>query len=385
MRSITLFFIHEFNNFVLPQLYENDDSISASRQKMQKAPLEMVIDGLVYDIKAFEARHPGGTEILYLYCGMDASVPWRSVGHDEASEVKSQLDIYLLGRLYTALDNVHLACSDAKVQITTPSNETKNTTLRRYYSETWDPMATLFMESQNIVLLAMTQFWDGRAKMTAAEPDASEGHLCTWEGKSYYQRRKSVLQGQMFTASHRKIWVELLPTIFDKEFNIGISALSPEGANAEFAKLRNSDDHLKTSALVDLLEEMIVEYVDEGSPQARDGRVPADMQAFFDAVRVLDEKLFSDMKMGITKIIASFENYGEGNDPEESKSSAGDLLDEVESGAMEIVKSLSYFCASAASLATNFFDEEQVERAKTRLMQSDDCGGLCHAYALTKE
>ena len=56
----------------------------------------------------------------------------------------------------------------------------------------------------------------------------------------------------MFTASHRKIWMELLPTIFDKEFNI------PEGANEEFAKLLTSDYHLKTSALINLLEEMMV-------------------------------------------------------------------------------------------------------------------------------
>lgn len=39
-------------------------------------PLQFAIDGIVYDISSFESIHPGGRQLLYLYCGADASRPW---------------------------------------------------------------------------------------------------------------------------------------------------------------------------------------------------------------------------------------------------------------------------------------------------------------------
>jgi len=346
----------------------------------KKVRLEMVIKGLVYDMAAFAKRHPGGMEILFLYCGMDASEPWHSVGHDQASEVKSLLDMYLVGRIQTAKDNVELACCTAKLPLNKPnlSTDTQHTTstsLRQYYLDSWDPFSSLFVESQNIVMLGYMQFWDGMVVLTSAEPAPNDGHMITWEGNTIYKKRKSILQGQMFTATHRKVWNELFPTVFGNEFIHGISALSSQGPISELAKIRTSKEHAGASALVDLLEEYIDDCVDLGDEQ--DGKVPAPMHALFDAVRVIDENVFADMKVGFAKIIKCFEDF-----KGDSLSDAVILLDEINLALIDVTDTVSTYCASATTLAKNYFDEDKVNEIMSQLAQNNDAGGLCRVFPL---
>ena len=41
-----------------------------------KSDLWIVIDGYVYDITKFQAKHPGGNRVVNFYSGQDATVCW---------------------------------------------------------------------------------------------------------------------------------------------------------------------------------------------------------------------------------------------------------------------------------------------------------------------
>lgn len=362
------------------------------RNPEKDTKLEIVIDGMVYDMKDFATRHPGGTELIYMYCGMDSSAPWRAVGHDKASEVKSLLDMYIVGRLKTPHDNVHLACSTESIPLKLPKiinneglsttvTEVKTTSLRRYYADSWDSLQFLYMESQNILTLAFMQFWDGGAKLTSAEPKAIEVHACTWAGKSTVLKKKSVVQGQMFSATHRKLWNELLPTIFGDEFAIGLSATLPTGIATEMAEFRMSDLHTRGAAFVDLVEEIIVDYVnsDEGK---KDGRVPPRIHAFYDHVRIVDEDFFDSLKPDIATIIKCFENYGSMSEDINSTAELDHLLVAVEKSISKMHKNFVKYCEDVYELSKDFFTEKQVDAAYKRLKHHPDEGGYSRLFSL---
>lgn len=381
----------------LPKIpYSDFITTNKFRKQDENTRLEMVIDGLMYDVKDFATRHPGGAELIYLYCGMDASVPWRSVGHDTASEVLSQLEMYKIGRLITASENVHLACSTASIPLRLPQitdtegpeiviPESKMTNVRRYFTDAWNAVGLLLVESENIMLLGYMQFWDFGARLTSAEPDSSEEHLCTWEGETSSKKKRSILMGQMFTATHRKLWNELFPSIFGPEFGIALSALSPEGLPTDMANFRVSDDHTWCAAFVDLLEEHITDFVnsDEAKTYAR---VPPAMHAFFDHVRELDEKILIDLKTSFAKIMKCFENYGSvDRDNEDSQLEVDHLLEVVKSAVAEMTQHISIYCQTMKGLALKHFVEKQANAAFDRLKNDPDEGGFCRLFPLPEK
>jgi len=378
-----------------PDVHLSDFMLTNEFNKMDEkdSKVQLVIDGMVYDMKDFATRHPGGQELVFMYCGMDSSEPWRNVGHDTASEVKSLLEMYEIGRLKTPHDNVYLACSTASVplrslQITdvngpkTTVSEVKQESLRRYFADAWDPLQAMLMESQNVVLLANMQFWDGRTRLTSAEPESTDCHEITWEGVTYTKRKNSVVQGQMFTANHRKVWNEFLPTVFGEEFAVGLSALAPSGVATEMAEFRVSAKHTNGLVFVNLLEEMVTDYVysDEGKEK---GYIPPEMHALFDYVRNIDEDLFMELKMCVVRIIKCLEQYGTMYPEEEdSEDEVKHLMNEVESGIRGMFDAVKTHCDKVVELTKKYFDEEKAQTNFNRLHNIEDAGGFCRLFPL---
>ena len=357
-----------FSELMLTNDFQSDDK-----------PLYMVIEGLVYDIRAFATRHPGGTEILYLYLGMDATEPWKAIGHDVAPEVRSLLDMYLVGRYAPATENDMLASTTDTVTLSSAEKSTTLTPLK-YYKDVWFPMSQLYMESQNVLSLGYIQFWDGGATLTSAEPDPNDGHMCTWEGETTFKPKRSILQGQMFTAIHRKLWNELLPSIFADEFTTALRVLDPKGLPMELAQLRMSDEHANTAALVDMLEQLIEKNT---CAETNDGTVPSKTQALFDAVRIIDENFYESLKSGMTRMMKTFELFGTA-DYDGQVIGIDDLLKDSESAVKDIFDTIATYCATCTEFAKKHFDIYDLEKAATRLALTEDCGGLCKIFPLSE-
>ena len=59
----------------------------------------MAINGAVYDVTEFRQLHPGGFRIIDDNAGMDATVEWEAIRHQEDSEIQAMLDMYKVGFL----------------------------------------------------------------------------------------------------------------------------------------------------------------------------------------------------------------------------------------------------------------------------------------------
>jgi sulfite reductase (NADPH) flavoprotein alpha-component len=59
----------------------------------------MAINGAVYDVTEFRRLHPGGFRIIDDNAGVDATVEWEAIRHQEDSEIQAMLDMYKIGFL----------------------------------------------------------------------------------------------------------------------------------------------------------------------------------------------------------------------------------------------------------------------------------------------
>ena len=59
----------------------------------------IIINKLVYRVQGMLPIHPGGTDVLKLYWGGDATRPFNTIGHDRSSEVMAMLSQFYVGKL----------------------------------------------------------------------------------------------------------------------------------------------------------------------------------------------------------------------------------------------------------------------------------------------
>jgi sulfite reductase (NADPH) flavoprotein alpha-component len=59
----------------------------------------MAIHGVVYDVTEFRQLHPGGFRIIDDNAGVDATVEWEAIRHQDDSEIQAMLDMYKIGFL----------------------------------------------------------------------------------------------------------------------------------------------------------------------------------------------------------------------------------------------------------------------------------------------
>ena len=59
----------------------------------------MAINGAVYDVTEFRRLHPGGFRIIDDNAGVDATVEWEAIRHQDDSEIQAMLDMYKIGFL----------------------------------------------------------------------------------------------------------------------------------------------------------------------------------------------------------------------------------------------------------------------------------------------
>uniref|UniRef100_A0A915EM52 Cytochrome b5 heme-binding domain-containing protein n=1 Tax=Ditylenchus dipsaci TaxID=166011 RepID=A0A915EM52_9BILA len=69
----------------------------------------LIVNDLVYDLTDFLRIHPGGSEVLLEYMGLDATSVFEDVGH--SSMARTIMLRYVIGRVVTASNLVNLSTS----------------------------------------------------------------------------------------------------------------------------------------------------------------------------------------------------------------------------------------------------------------------------------
>ncbi len=137
----------------------------------------LVIDDIVYDITSFRYEHPGGFKILRSYSGLDATIPYRRVGHHHNMEIKAILAGYRIGHIITL----------------------KTTSVKSLYQD-WLNYLYLIVEVEN------TLYNEYSVQQEAATCDETMENILLSPAKL-----------MMYINSHQRFLDELLPQIFGKE------------------------------------------------------------------------------------------------------------------------------------------------------------------------
>ena len=196
----------------------------------------------------------------------------------------------------------HLESTDSlnatfkELEITKSNGET---TLSSWYSDSWLPLTYLLVEAQNAVTLAYMQNWDNGI-LTSAEPHEQDCHFCTWDGVTVLRPKRSVLKGQMLADAHRRVWFEYIPTILGNEFMSAIAPLKKEKVLDRLTTLASSDIHVNAATVVPILENVTDGL---GLQESSTGYVPAKLHAAMEAVRCMDEKVLSLIKVGVSSCL----------------------------------------------------------------------------------
>ena len=196
--------------------------------------------------------------------------------------------------------------------------------------------------------------------LISAEPHEQDCHFCTWDGVTVLRPKRSVLKGQMLADAHRRVWFEYIPTILGNEFVSAVAPLKKEKVLDRLTTLASSDIHCNAATVVPILE-----VVTDGlglQESSFTGYVPAKLHAAMEAVRCMDEKVLSLIKVGVSKALKAFESYQPARVfREEEEEEVDQLLSNVEAAVLEIIIALENYCDDLQNLVRECFEEEEEE------------------------
>lgn len=376
--------------------------------RMANPMLLMAIEGEIYDVASFLKLHPGGAAMLQLYVGMDATKAWNAVGHNEAPEVLSMLEMYQTGK---RLRNV---AQSLEVGVARP-----------WYERGWCPMASILVEVQNAIALAYHRNWDVGSFSVAEESlKDGEGHWCVWNGRATYRSRRSIFKGHIFVESHTRLWTSFLPTLLGEEFESIVAGnrlakpdvafvatqipttakqgrkgggmyrrqtgrnsrlrasrswsmvAFPQNAGAEshrgrlLEELKCSSEHDVCDVLGALLTEDVSAEARCGAQSSPTGMLSSRLQAVMEEVRILDEEFLENMKAGLIMGLKAFEEAA----PASSRTDLTDVGDRPDAAIRAMVSALRVYISNLACLTREAFGEGRITRMVSRLGANPEKG-----------
>lgn len=346
----------------LSELCQCNDFLGVRNGEEQR--LLLVINATVYDMTNFCRDHPGGDGLLKLYCGTDATQAWNAVGHSEAHEVEAVLEMY-----------------DAKMTFrNVEANLKKNE--KEWYICGWKEMTMALVEIQNCMSLAFEKSWEA-GTFTAAEKDMG-AHFVVWERKAVWRPKVSLLKGELFAATHDRLWSVYLPLLFSDcfdELQIHMTVSDGDSYAQAIQLLMEQLGLSHEQDVCDCVYPLIMKELDKLSATANGIVLPPALQSYMEELRGADDRLLESLKARLITGLRVFETHKSPIMPA--------FYATFDNCILGIIEDLNDFMSEIMSLTINHFGDEQVNEvtsgAKFRrggiaLIGNADLD-VCHNYA----